>query len=472
MVLPQFRSTPPFSSMDTALMEGPQRGGTRPYPADRQDIELYEASRKPGGLAADNDCNKRDIQRSSSATEQDELRNLCHSTEGSAFQKRPGLSPAELHGPSASPPYTDGPSQIFLSNDGVKDCLAMLISEGTVTAIGEISRKRRALSKKDFALNVHGSNMAFAQCEVDQQKAILERAESQEDADQARLKLEELHQKLLVRGQQHEAMAKEVERLKSSLQYAGEDCLRIFEHVLGEADLIDLTDVSSDPGSQDSAVRQQNEEDAGMYHSNDDTDPDAEELFRRKANDDLTQCFYALEDCQFEFDDRQQHYQRELADYEQCVAEGRISMSRTVFDGHLHLEFQRFTRALIDAEDGYKNACAHAKALGVIEPSYSESSYCGRQYEESLPENQLSAIALRDWSFVENWLCSVEEISAENMTDLESTDVDELWDARPVEISDSISAVAEDDFYREKISRWREIRGELEENSVAICQEN
>ena len=114
-----------------------------------------------------------------------------------------------------------------------------------------------------------------------------------------------------------------------------------------------------------------------------------------------------------------------------------------------------YTRELIKAEERYDSAKAQVEALGVN--ASSSPSFYGGFDNASLAGSQLTVLAQTvDSCRIQNWLGNTSKSSSQEITE-PPIDIDH-WEARlPIDVSDSLSAIADDEYYCKHLRRWQEI---------------
>jgi hypothetical protein len=174
----------------------------------------------------------------------------------------------------------------------------------------------------------------------------------------------------------------------------------------------------------------------------------AMENARDIALNGITEKTIQIQDAQEKFDSLQDRYHDEYATYLACIEDGTINISKSEFDGMMLLESREATADLIQAEEELEQARKHARELGLALGSYDqESGFVDFQddgYRESL-ENQW--IAYVDRGRIVRWMESEDGLPAE-------AECDE-WDSKTVDISDSVSAIADACKSRKRIDHWR-----------------
>ncbi|CAF9942661.1 MAG: hypothetical protein ALECFALPRED_009883 [Alectoria fallacina] len=184
----------------------------------------------------------------------------------------------------------------------------------------------------------------------------------------------------------------------------------------------------------------------------------AEELDYRKGQFDLMQEEYG----QAAAADRM-HHQRQHPDR-------RVSTTQTDVDLRGLQKKRLFTRKVIEAEEAYDRAEQHAEDLGLgdilADP---HAYYWGENYNEFSPRPTPESPSMFpvDRPRIESWMAAVPDSAVadpQRQEDAQLVGSDE-WEAKSVEIFDSVSVVA-CDMYRKKIDKWQEIAGRWREGEA------
>lgn len=357
-----------------------------------------------------------------------------------------------------TPPYTDGPSRIIFANDGTKPCLAVLLTPSLVAALNQITHDTHELSRRSGTLERITSELTDLSSKADNVDAAMRNPRYQDRAEEMQLALEILHLKQQEakerKNQLHLDLAHFEARLKSSRYHSQ----AIFEEALREARLLDpsetvvsvplIPDVDDDDGDDD------DEDTLAGYYSDapsayEGTEPTPEQHKLREARMDVIGSYDALRNSQARFDDRHAEYERKLAVFRHTEAESEDT--RTLFD-HRYIQHVRgLTRDLMAAEQGYRSVKGMAKALempvdknDVFDPDDDERR---RDGVITRPDTEGRRIEVWRRGVV------VPERGIEIVGNGERVDLDE-WDARPVEIMDSVSVVDRDE-YKDEIKEWK-----------------
>lgn len=363
------------------------------------------------------------------------------------------------------PQFTEGPSRFVLAKDGSKDCVALLVNETFLTKLRDLFQENRDIIALDEPL--HHAKMDAKNIETSVQNAqeSLQTAESEEQAEEYQSFIEQQTSTLLkIRGWRDE-LEKEQGLIKGNLEFSRSHAQWVLETAMKEADLLGPekplpTILLRDEEMEYTEEEVEDPELAIPAHSpavsaasgHEEVEVSEEETRRQAAYDEFIDRSQLLNTVQADFDDQRNNYQDNLAMFQQKAEAGASKMSRSDFDRRSIQYGQRLTRALIDAEEAFEQARERAQDLGAIGSTYGEESYYGAEYEESWPENKIADYnASYDWGFVKDWMDNVPDSTSQ--ADIESVEIDE-WDAKEVDVNDSISMIDCED-YRQEIDRYQ-----------------
>lgn len=366
----------------------------------------------------------------------------------------PFWSSAKAEGLEDPPPYTAGPSRIISANDGTKDCLALLLTPNLVAALNQITHDILALERKDGALEEIESEITDLSCRADKAKETIRSSKYQERAEEMQLALEILRLKQQEAEERKIHLNIELVPLENSLKFSRAQSQAIFEEALLEACLLDPPEPASPPvlhDVDDDVSSGACSSAPSMYEG---TEPTPEQQLLREAHMDVVESYDTLRTYQARFEDRQADYEQKLADFQQ--AEPESECTRTHFD-HQHIQHvQNLTRDLISAEQGYRTAKAKARVLEVAEDPHglnADSGYLA--YDGDRRSDDVSTEPDIGRERIETWSRGVlSDQDAEILEDRERLDLDD-WNATPVEIMDSISAIDCDE-YVDELNDWKE----------------
>ena len=168
---------------------------------------------------------------------------------------------------------------------------------------------------------------------------------------------------------------------------------------------------------------------------------------------DAIDCYDTLRTFQARFDDRQADYTQKLAEFQR--SEANDDDTRIQFD-HQHIQHvRRLTKDLISAEQEYRAAKAKARALELpADPGGFNSSTGYRTNDSNWTSGNVSFMSNNDRERIEAWAHGVlPKHDAEIPENTEPSDLDD-WNARPVEIMDSISVIDRHE-YVDEIDDWK-----------------
>ena len=422
------------------------------------------------------------------------------SPQGSQHGSRPlsvELDQAETIG---SPPYTDGPSQVIMSNDGTKDCLAILLTKRLVYDFDEINQMMQRLEyleKKyidiDHEVNV---NQIF----VDGSMENLELTRSEDERVSIMKEVEECKEILLKDTEVRDSLKEEVRTERDNLRYLQALQHETFKKLLGDADLLS-------PSKPDPTLEKQEEKGsaAGSIAQSESNDSviSLEQLYKQSVLENLTQARQTFVDLQTAFDDNDQTYQSNRQQFRQRVLDGETTHTETEFNICYLQGMRDQSRGLIEAEDAYDNVLQEARDLGLVENSWDQESNfvddVDDGYSLSLEDDMKTSV---DHALINAWMDGIplpqnsqdraskieeargpQEITSEIEKDRswqnipsgiqetqepqnppaenEETKMLEspIWDWQPTGFFGSLSMVFESPSQRKRAARWEKIMG-------------
>ena len=172
------------------------------------------------------------------------------------------------------------------------------------------------------------------------------------------------------------------------------------------------------------------------------------EVARQTAVEEVTEKIIQVQDSQRRFDDLPNIYNKEYDAYIADIELGLVNASKSEFDAVMLLDSRDATAKLIQAEEQLEQARIHAMELGLTLDAFDQESCfqdCADDgYRESLENLWIAHVDRRR---IERWMNQEDDTP-------ESADFDE-WDSKTVDISDSVSAIADTFKSRKRIDRWR-----------------
>lgn len=226
----------------------------------------------------------------------------------------PFWSMAETKGLGNAPPYTDGPSRIVQANDGIKDCLALLLTPDLVADLNQITHDTRTLEKKHGELERIESKIVGLSCRLDIAKETIRNPSYQDRAEEMQLALEILQLRKQEAEERKSQLNIELIPVESSLKLSRNQSQGILEEALLEACLLD----PPEPESPTSFHDVDDDTSAGGYSDApsiyEGTEPTIEQHLLREARMDVIESYDTLRTYQARFDNRQADYRQELAD--------------------------------------------------------------------------------------------------------------------------------------------------------------
>lgn len=361
-----------------------------------------------------------------------------------------------LHGAAT---YTDGPSRIVLANDGTKECLALLLSHDMIGKLNQIRMLDHKVDSLKCQFDDADDDAVVAQLHLNQAEASIAASHNTEDQDRIRKGREEAYERLQKASEKRERIKDHLDIQKNNRVFSRNQWQTMFERVLIQAGLLDvITEEGSVRRNSETSIAQSVEQrsEADTDVSNDSV-VSLDQLNRMTTYEEVQETEEWLHEVQDAFDARREIYDNELREYRQAVEDGTCFISQSDFDRIDLLNLRHQTTLLINAEAAHEQAKAQARALGVIgNDLYQESDFVDQEEDGGYLESQDAGLRANvDREFIEAW-CTETEDDEDQETLLGRYSDD--WDAKTVEISDSISLV-DRGRNRRRIDRWREMCG-------------
>ncbi|KAL8766083.1 MAG: hypothetical protein Q9209_007049 [Squamulea sp. 1 TL-2023] len=376
------------------------------------------------------------------------------------------------------PPYTEGPAQIVRASDGLKDCLALLLTSELVTKISQIATRARRLEYIKGNLRRMKREIETEKNMVEYKMDAVQDTTDKKEIAQINREIEDTQHRLAAAVKCVDAIEGEIMTLTDNLAFSREQCQEIFEDVLGKEDLLEVSDPEVarqvDPmspcESKYSANRSLNQEathNAEAQSGEETIGVELEDVVRQTAKEEFEEkrnIFYTLDEA---FENRQENLAEEKAEYLRRVRNGTCDLTQTEFDLLALEDFQRMTANLKRAEEDFENAFKRAKQLGVLDEQdayYQQSIFS--EWSGGYPMSMEHAMAgCAPTKRIGYWQDSIDQSPdgagtepwANPELEPERREMEDC-DIKSVAISDSWSCV---DWTRnrKRIDRWREIAG-------------
>ncbi|KAI4259125.1 MAG: hypothetical protein LQ352_000919 [Teloschistes flavicans] len=397
-----------------------------------------------------------------------------------ADDREQASSTPERSQPLDRPPFTDGESRIVLANDGLKDCLALLLTSEMVTKINQIATRSRRL---EFIKN---KSITLKQEIISAENLIEYKTDALQDTDDqaeiARIK-EDIGKAQKSHGEASkplEILEDEIETLTTNLAYSREQSQEMLEDVLAKMDLLNVPEPGFAGGIRPNVEINDSDEQIG-YHSQQPAvePPEWLEEANRWEHDEIDAARHdfeekrnALAELDDIFEHRQDALAEERAEYHRCVEEGTCHITQTDFDLMDLQDFGRLTGRLKKAQEDFEDSFRRAKQVGALDERdahYQESVFSewSGGYPMSLEDAMVDSAPSKRISLWQETL-SLSQIGpfggrtgiepwAAPDTEPKRLGMDDC-DIESAAISDSWSCV-DRTRNRRRIDHWREIAG-------------
>ncbi|KAL8932304.1 MAG: hypothetical protein Q9211_006392 [Gyalolechia sp. 1 TL-2023] len=278
---------------------------------------------------------------------------------------------------SDGPPYTDGQAQVVLANDGLKDCLAILLTAEMVAKVSQIATRSRRLQFLTKRLKQVQREIASEENMLEYKNDALQDTDDQAEMARIDKEIDKIQQRIAEARIRIDPLEEEIDTLTVNLAYCREQSQEVFEEALGRMDLLNVLE----PGLA------QEFDPAGELDYN--TRPDSaqeriqttwsdrgneipisvtlDNVERQAAKDDLEYKRNVLITMDEAFEHRQENLAEEKAEYRRRVREGNCHITQTEFDLLALEDFRKMTADLRDAQEAFEDSFKRAKQLGVLD---------------------------------------------------------------------------------------------------------
>ena len=365
--------------------------------------------------------------------------------------------------------FTEGPARFVMSNDGSKDCIALLVPATFVDKLAELFESERKIGAIEGQLYHARSDVRDLESSLDNIQNSLKAAKTQESA-------EALGRRIGLQGYDLQDIRRRLKQLEEAYSLAELESSRarnhtnyVLESAMEAAGLLkhpspaapqkapSLTD-AVDHGDDDHIIGRNAEFiEQGPVNPNSPTEraKSAKGLAQQEVLERLGESRYKYDQAQALFDSRNDLYDHNLAEYQLRTANGECPFSRSEFDRKAVVWGQQVTGALIYAEAVFDQAREAARAMKATNSTIDEVSRDPSDMSEL--DELWGDHASEKRRAIDAWASNV-EASSECSGDVE---VDDDWDAGTVQVWDSVSAV---DYgtYGKQIVRWQGICASIE----------
>lgn len=383
--------------------------------------------------------------------------------------------------------YTVGPARMILATDGLKPCVAMLMTldlsakiQRAIRAQRDCAESERLAQEKSRVLHSYESKLRreIRSCEARLKLAALasEADQSAENTESLEKQLGRLRNMLDNARIQRESLADNIETRHELLRRIQAEANAMLEEAFISCELLEpqteepITPVEElDIRQQYDEWRKMEEEDDGELVPASPLDTNRDYLTQpvqltpeEQAQEDIKTAYWTawerLNEAQSAFNrknvDRNMELQalleQELQSNEPCLE------TPSQFDGRWVLRNQEITRELIEAEAAFDKAKAAAAEAGLnIRLDYQESGFADDEEDGRHSVSEEDCINSAPQPLIHSWLHTIPADAGSSCTD--EADVDE-WDAESPGLSDSVSVVAEGR-ERRRIDKWRRLVG-------------
>lgn len=355
--------------------------------------------------------------------------------------------------------YTDGEARIIGAHDGFKNCFALLLNEDMVSKLQAITEASRRLNLIESDFEDAKLQATIAEVNMNQIQDSLEAIDNEEEANQMKAAIEQEESRLRQANEKRDDLDFDATNLKLSLEASRAYSHDLFERVLGEANLLAITEPQPEavPSAPQTPIPISRRNSTALSQSSQ-SSISSEERNRRAVREEVELTTHELKKLEFEFYYRREKYEQEREVWRQEVQEGVCHFSKTVFDNACLADQFQLTRNLIEAEEARDDAVSRAWKLGVLQNSSETSSHFIDDVDDGYSLSlEISMKTTVDRGFINAWANGVSE-SRDIPTlrlDNEDESCDAQSDSRSVGLSESFSIV-DQSRNQKRIRHWEE----------------
>ncbi len=354
--------------------------------------------------------------------------------------------------------YTDGEARIIGVHDGFKNCFALLLNKDMVAKLQAITEASHKLSFIENSLENAKMQATIVEVAMNQIQDSLDATDDEEETVRIREDIKRMESELRHAYEKRDDLETDVTNLRFSLESSRAYSHDLFERVLGEANLLNISElepeaVPSAPGtpiSRRSSVALSQSSQSSIC---------SDERNRWVALEEVELTTMALQKLETDFYYQRSNYEKEREIWSQEVQEGVCQLSKTVFDNSCLVDAFQLTRNLIEAEDAREEAVSRAWELGVLQNNFETESHFVDDVDDGYSlslETSMKASVDRD--FIVDWTNGVCESRDRPLLRPDSEE-DERWDAKwdgqSVRMSEGFS-ILDESRNQKRIARWEE----------------
>ncbi|KAL8860546.1 MAG: hypothetical protein Q9178_002898 [Gyalolechia marmorata] len=376
-----------------------------------------------------------------------------------------------------APEISDGPGQVIVAKHNDKPCLALLVTKEMIESMNEIACLSRELAHVQTKYEEADRDVKFTRLTVGYYEDAIDVADSQDEIDGYRTKIEQRQGTLLADCLRYEELHDQVTSLRRNLKYYEDSSQGMLKELLDNAGLLDAPieygSQGEDADNEDGVMSQAYRSEAASSQS-DVSYVSIERLARYAAHAELDERYDELIEKEQIFENAREAYEDEKEEFLQSrLDDPNFEMSQTEFDLTFLQEQQQLIRKLCVAEGAYEEALTRWRKYGPNQWDQ-ESGFVTEEGDGYSDDgNELSwevdgpASAPSDYIF--GWMKDIPDV--EYPPDISKLDLGAgrefgHEDRGDVDICDILSAQLSDTLTsrdttrnRRRIDRWRAITG-------------
>lgn len=377
----------------------------------------------------------------------------------------PCSSDVEIRNQEELPRYTNGPSRIINSPDG----LVLVLTKEMVAELSEIIHSSRKFEYLETECSKAEREVNVTRRFMENSEFLIESSNDEDEKIRIRQEMEEQEPKYLRNIKRRDKLETELRFLRTRLRYLQSLSQEKFENALDEANLLDVPEIV---GEEDPAPSQPQSPVPDSTEPAIDEEPiTSDESYNRAVQEEVERTRQNLFQAQAAFDGTRDANEEDKLKYKEAKGTDMYPYSELEVDLFFFQRGSDNTRALIVAEQEHKEAKARARALGLLENQWDQESDFVNDPDDGYRESQEADMkAAPDVEYLRSW--TKDAVGCQNPFTLQPEEMtSDNWDSKTLDVFDTLSCVDLDLDHRRRIDQWRE-KMDYEREECRILKED
>ena len=385
--------------------------------------------------------------------------------------KSPPRSRTVLEDQEYTSEFTDGPSRIVSSRDG----LAILLTRSAIMQLSQVIQSSHELQSLEKQVREATKKVQRTKDHLANLKFSVESTRNSDEKIRIRQEIDELEPAYRRQKERRRDLDHELGYLQIEVKHLRTQSLSTFESILNEAGLLHIPESIHDavpenlPEEENNSYHTESQASASLVPQDSGEYPSglskAEIVAILEEVEQTRQTLFRAEEAFDATRDENDNDKRVFRENKNGDTHEFTEIELDLF----HFEKgARNTRALITAEQNHKEATSLARRLGLLENEFEQESDFADDPDDGYRESQeVDPMAGPNMEYIAEWGGKI--VDSLNPFSLETEKAPNEWVARSVAISDTLSCVDLDLEHRRRIDQWQDqMRLEQEEGKRLI----